>query len=240
MAGVGACVLVGTSLLGRADGVAAGEDWAGTWRGADDGVARVLLLVDGYMSHTTFGAEPAEFHRTHGGPFEVTADTMTGQVQFDSAEAGRVGDTWQWRIEVEGDTLRVQGDDGSVESWQRVAEEAGGLTGVWRISGRYRNGELQAMPLRARRTLKVLSGSRFQWIAMNIESGEFSGTGGGTYAFRDGVYVEQIDFFSRDPARVGARLEFQAELVDGDWHHRGLSSRGDPIHEIWTRLGGAE
>ena len=91
------------------------------------------------------------------------------------------------------------------------------------------------MPLAARRTLKVLTGSRFQWIAMNIETGEFSGTGGGRYRFADGVYTETIEFFSRDASRVGASLEFKGRVLDGNWHHEGRSSRGDPIYEIWSR-----
>ncbi|MDX1470670.1 MAG: hypothetical protein R3213_04170 [Flavobacteriaceae bacterium] len=60
------------------------------------------------------------------------------------------------------------------------------------------------------------------------------GTGGGTYTTEDGKYTENIEFFSRDNSRVGASLEFDFELVDGDWHHSGFSSKGDPLYEIWT------
>jgi hypothetical protein len=52
----------------------------------------------------------------------------------------------------------------------------------------------------------------------------------------NGVYTEVIEFFSRDASRVGAKLEFQGSVRDGDWHHLGLSSRGDPIYEIWSRI----
>jgi hypothetical protein len=87
----------------------------------------------------------------------------------------------------------------------------------------------------ARKTIKILSASRFQWVALNSETGEFFGTGGGTYTFKDGKYIEQIEFFSRDASRVGASLSFTADLKDGDWHHAGLSSKGDRIYEIWSR-----
>ena len=60
------------------------------------------------------------------------------------------------------------------------------------------------------------------------------GTGGGTYTTENGKYVENLDFFSRDPNRVGAILEFGFGLKDGDWHHKGKSSKGDPIYEIWS------
>jgi hypothetical protein len=82
--------------------------------------------------------------------------------------------------------------------------------------------------------MKILSGKRFQWIAYNSETGEFFGTGGGTYTTRRGKYTENIEFFSRDNDRVGASLQFDYDLKDGDWHHSGKSSRGNPIYEIWS------
>ena len=82
--------------------------------------------------------------------------------------------------------------------------------------------------------MKILSGTRFQWIAFNTETKEFMGTGGGTYSTVDGKYTENIDFFSRDNSRVGASLEFDYELNGDEWHHKGLSNKGDPIYEIWN------
>ena len=90
-------------------------------------------------------------------------------------------------------------------------------------------------PLRARRTYKLLTGNRFQWIAINIETGEFSGTGGGVYSFVNGNYTENLEFFSRDSSRVGASLNFTGKVENEQWHHSGLSSKGDPIYEIWTK-----
>ena len=57
------------------------------------------------------------------------------------------------------------------------------LAGNWRMSGRKNGDQFTENPLRARRTYKLLTGTRFQWMAINIETGEFSGTGGGTYHF---------------------------------------------------------
>ena len=82
--------------------------------------------------------------------------------------------------------------------------------------------------------MKILSGTRFQWIAYNTETKEFMGSGGGTYTTKEGKYTENIEFFSRDDSRVGASLQFDYELKDGDWHHSGLSSKGQPIYEIWS------
>jgi hypothetical protein len=72
-------------------------------------------------------------------------------------------------------------------------------------------------------------------MAINTETKEFFGTGGGTYTFINGKYTENIEFFSRDSTRVGASLTFDGSVSGYVWTHKGLSSRGDPIHEEWTR-----
>jgi hypothetical protein len=219
-----------------ADSASTARTWAGAWRGTDGATERVLLIVDGYFTHTSFERAKPQFHRTFGGPLEFQAAGATALIHFDSAEPARVGQAVALSGERVGTELRLRQGDGEEEIWRRIDESPGALTGVWRISGRQRDGQIQPMPLAARRTLKVLGGSRFQWIAMNIETGEFSGTGGGRYGFVDGVYTEVIEFFSRDASRVGAKLEFQGSVRDGNWHHQGLSSRGDPIYEIWSKL----
>lgn len=241
--GIALVLLSGCGFLNAARGEA--RAWEGAWRAVDgEGVERVLLIVDGYWTQTMFTREEPAFHRTWGGPFEVEGDRAVTVVHFDSGDAGQVGRTLSPRLERRGDeTLVWRGEDGTEQTWERVrdgGDAEGELAGVWRISGRQRDNEIQAMPLRARRTLKVLVGGRFQWIAMNIETGEFSGTGGGRYTFEDGTYTEVIEFFSRDASRVGAELSFEGRVEGGDWHHRGLSSRGDPIYEVWTKVGGAD
>jgi hypothetical protein len=119
--------------------------------------------------------------------------------------------------------------------WNRIDDgNPGELYGAWLITGRERNGEISRSTPGARKTMKILSGTRFQWIAYNTDTGEFFGTGGGTYTTENGKYTENIEFFSRDNSRVGRSLRFEYEIKDGEWHHSGLSSKGEPIYEIWT------
>jgi hypothetical protein len=111
----------------------------------------------------------------------------------------------------------------------------GKLHGAWLMSGRIRDGETKQRDMTSpRKTMKLLSGTRFQWIAYNTETKEFKGTGGGTYVTKNGEYTENIEFFSKDDSRVGASLEFDYSLVEGEWHHKGFSSKGDAMHEIWA------
>jgi hypothetical protein len=96
-------------------------------------------------------------------------------------------------------------------------------------TGQERRGDSQP-----RKTLKFLSEGYFQWIAYNVETMSFSGTGGGRYAADQGVYTEVIEFFSRDDSRVGAELSFEFERKGADWHHKGNNSKGEPMYEIWS------
>ena len=86
-----------------------------------------------------------------------------------------------------------------------------------------------------RKTIKWLSGTRFQWAAFNPQTKQFFGTGGGTYTLQNGKYTEHIEFFSRNADRVGTQVTFDYEVKNGDWHHRGLSTAGNKIYEIWAR-----
>ena len=94
---------------------------------------------------------------------------------------------------------------------------------------------MSAMTLGARKTIKMISGTRFQWAAFNSETKQFSGTGGGTVILENGKYNEHIEFFSRNPDRVGADLSFDFKVDGNKWDHSGKSSTGSPIREIWTK-----
>lgn len=147
----------------------------------------------------------------------------------------RVGQETRTPIELKNGMLIFKESTESLE-WKRIDDGAPGqLAGAWLITGRKVNDEMHTIKPGARRTMKILSGTRFQWIAYNAETKEFFGTGGGTYTTQNGKYTEHIDFFSRDNSRVGASLEFDFSLEDGNWRHKGLSSKGDPIDEVWTK-----
>lgn len=197
---------------------------------------RVAIIVDGYFALTTFRENEPEFISTMGGPLSWENGSMSGTIEFNSDDQQQVGENFTIPAKLEGEQLTVTREGGIVETWERVDEAENELAGVWRITQRENDGQMNEMPLRARRTLKILSGTRFQWAAINVETGEFSGTGGGTYTFEDGVYTENIEFFSRDNSRVGMSLSFEGEVKDDDWHHKGKSSKGDPIYEVWSKF----
>ena len=193
----------------------------------------VVIFSAGYQVSTWFNAATGKFMSTNGGSWKLEGNTLTEKVEFDTRDPERVGTEISVNIYLNDSTMGIM--EGELK-WNRIDTGAPGkLKGAWLMSGRIRNGETQQRDTnRPRKTMKILSGTRFQWIAYNTETKAFMGTGGGTYTTINGKYTENIEFFSRDNTRVGVSLAFDYELINGNWHHSGLSSKGDPIHEIWS------
>jgi len=192
-----------------------------------------LVVSDKYQVATWYDNKTGEFIATNGGTWSLDNKTMTETVEFDTRDSTRVGASVSFDIELSDTELKVVDSDLSLT--RTDAGKPGALSGAWLMSGRIRNGEMQPRNTdRPRKTMKILSGTRFQWIAYNTETKRFMGTGGGSYSTIDGKYTENIEFFSRDDSRVGAALEFKYEMKDGKWHHSGNNSRGEPLYEVWS------
>lgn len=197
----------------------------------------IKIYQDGYFA---FGAKKVtdnSFISAGGGLYNLNGENYTETLDFFTPKPELVGTTTSFKLEQRAGfftiSTKINGFD-FVETWQKVSTEKDSLTGNWVITGRKVNNELREMKPGARRTIKILSGGRFQWVAFNSETKEFMGTGGGTYTAKNGVYTENIHFFSRDNSRVGSQLNFEYKIVNGQWHHSGKSSKGEPIYEIWS------
>ena len=208
----------------------------GAWRLVEPSGATVMLtLTDAYLMQTTY--EPNRFVSSRGGNYQQTTGQLTLTVEFDTQDSSRVGQAEPYRVTLRDGKLVLTGSSGS-RTFSRVDEPSAQtpLAGLWRITGRANDaGQLTTMQRGARKTLKLLTGSRFQWAAINPQTKQFSGTGGGTYVLKDGKYTETIDFFSRDNSRVGRALTFGSEVSGAEWRHTGQSSTGGKVDEVWSR-----
>ena len=227
-------LLIATASLSTAFLPSQTPSLTGTWRLQDPSGATVVLTVaDNYLIQTTY--EPTRFVATTGGPVRQEGTTLNLLVEFDTRDSSHVGQTDTPTITLRNNQLVIDGTSGK-QTFNRVEETPTPLTGLWRITGRANQaGQLTDMQRGPRKTLKLLTGSRFQWVAINPQTKQFSGTGGGTYTLTDGNYTETIDFFSRDNSRVGRSLTFNATVKPDEWLHSGQSSTGNPISERWSR-----
>ena len=206
----------------------------GAWHLQTESVEQVLIFEDGYFSHTVFDKKNKKFISTYGGVYKPGTITVDLKTEFDTREKDHVGTERMVAYIVEGKELTTD-ITGIRQKWERLDDGSDNLAGVWRITGRMVDGKLNQMQRGDRKTLKLLSSTRFQWMAINPATKEFFGTGGGTYTFENGKYTEHIEFFSRDSTRVGASLTFDGSVKDNVWNHSGKSSKGEPLNEMWTR-----
>ena len=193
----------------------------------------IVLFADGYQVLTTYDATTGKFIHTNGGTWRLEGNIMTEKIEFHSDNPKLVGTQVSFKVRVTENEIEIV--DSSSKLKRLDNGSPGKLNGAWLMFGRIRDGKTQLRDInRPRKTMKILSGTRFQWIAYNTETKKFMGTGGGTYTTKNEEYIENIKFFSRDDSKAGLSLKFSYELMNGKWHHSGLSSKGDPIHEIWS------
>jgi hypothetical protein len=211
------------------------DQLTGSWINRMGDEEQVLLFIDGYNTHTKFSSSKKLFIETRGGTYLINGSKLTVTYEFDTKDSSQIGESLTGEFSVNNDQLTIN-VQGKKLIYTRMDNGTAKLAGLWAITGRMQEGSI--VPIHrtgTRKTIKILSGSRFQWAAIDPGKKQFSGTGGGTYTFENGKYTETIDFFSRDSSRVGASLSFDGKLEDDGWHHSGLSSKGDKIYEIWSR-----
>ena len=180
-----------------------------------------IIIDKNYFVMTSYKVDSNKFVKTIGGFYIGNGNKLNINLEFNS---NYKNDSIS-KIEIEKNP-----------NWKKVSLKENDLQGKWLMVGRVRNGNEQRRNLnRPRKTMKFLINGYFQWIAFNTETFQFSGTGGGKYITKDGKYIESIEYFSRDNSKVGLNLEFDYELVNKEWNHKGFSSKGDTLHEIWVK-----
>lgn len=199
-----------------------------------ENVRHELKMTDDYMIHTIYEKDPARFIKTTGGFYKIDGSELNVKLEFNSNHEADGVSSLNIPFAIKDDQLVLGTNPKLVFNHFESMEQD--LDGQWLFAtrgpetGQERRGESNT-----RKTLKYLQDNRFQWIAYDTEGMQFKGTGGGSYSAENGVYIEKIEFFSRDDSRVGAELNFDYELKDGDWHHTGKNSKGEPMYEIWAK-----
>lgn len=190
-----------------------------------------LKIDSSYFIHSVYEKSPARFIKTAGGFYTLANDTLKISLEFHSDYKLDSISSLKLPFKAENGLLMIK-----EKSFKLQAKIHQDLDGQWLFGtrgpdeGQKRRGETNT-----RKTLKFLKNGRFQWIAFDTKGMQFKGTGGGSYTSKDGVYTENITFFSKDNSRVGARLEFKYEIKGNDWHHSGKNSKGEPMYEIWGK-----
>lgn len=207
----------------------------GAWQYISGKEQTVIIITPKIFSSATYNLSEKKFISSYGGTWSVKDDTLILKTEWNSTDSAKVGTDWTTPVTITKNQLTLNElpkkldrlDDG----------KPGALAGAWIITGSYNNDQVSKRrnPFHPRRTMKVLSGKHFQWIAYNVVTKQFIDTGGGTYTTENGKYTETIHFFTKTAESVGKTLNFDYSFVNGDWRHKGQKSTGGPMDECWTK-----
>lgn len=195
----------------------------------------VMICTNTVFSVARYNITGKEFLHSYGGTWYLMGNQLIQRIEWNSKDSTQVGKEIRYNIRLTDDALTIEG---SAETWQRLDD--GGhpeLAGAWVITGTYSNDKLsrRANAFYPRRTMKILSGKYFHWIAYHITNKQFINAGGGSYTAVNGRYTENIEFFTKTAASVGKTLSFDYSITNGYWRHRGEKSTGGLMDECWTK-----
>ena len=193
-----------------------------------------LKVDNGYLILSSYQEQPAAFVSTLGGFLEVKDNMIIVKLEFNSNFEQDAIRELKYPYSIANGILKINA--GEQLEFHLTDGEKQELDGQWLFGTRGPDkGQERRGDNSSRKTLKFLQNGRFQWIAYNVESMKFHGTGGGSYRAVNGIYQENIEYFSRDNSRVGASLNFEYSVEGNDWHHKGKNSKGEPMYEIWMK-----
>jgi len=213
------------------------KDLIGAWGYGPENRKSVMIVTDHVFSIAIYDVPGKKMIGSYGGTWKIDNNIITGQMEWNSFDTTQAGENFTQEPQIREGKLFLQGDEGQ-GPWIRLDDgKPGALAGAWVITGNYRNDTVskRASPFYPRRTMKVLSGKYFHWIAYNVVTKSFLNAGGGTYTTAKGKYTENIEFFTKTPASVGKSLSFDYSFVNGDWRHKGEKSTGGAMDECWSK-----
>jgi hypothetical protein len=211
------------------------KDFVGAWSYGQPQNKKVMVVADNVFAVAQYDLPGKKLLHSYGGTWSINGNKVVKKMEWNSKDSSQVGREITEDIQISNGKLSIKQTN---ESWSRLDDGTpGALQGAWVITGNYSNDKVskRPSPFYPRRTMKVLSGKNFHWIAYNVGTKTFMNAGGGTYTTNNGKYTENIEFFTKTPESVGKSLTFDYSFVDGDWRHRGEKSTGGPLDECWAK-----
>lgn len=195
-------------------------------------VTLTTIITEKHFVQTAYNLKEKRFDQTFGGTWSTDVNYFIFQYEFSSSDNSKVGKKERLKVEINENNLKF-GNKNII--WTKIDNgNSNELTGAWLFATNDLSSDTRRGEQESRKTMKILSDTRFQWIAYDTTNGQFIATGGGKFETKNGKYIEHIEFFSRNKDRVGATLSFDYKVKGNDWHHSGMNSSGEPLYEIWT------
>ena len=206
-------------------------------------IQMVKILSNGHFMFAFFNAETQQFFSAGGGTYTYEDGKYTEKIDFHTIDPNLAGReiTFDARLE-DGKWYHTGLINGGQlnEVYARLDDGSGtDLVGTWLQEYDVAPNGKRSRLKKHHRKLKILSGTRFQWVEYNGKKRKFVACGGGTYSYEKETYTENIEFFSLDSTVVGSEVAFTCLQDGNEWIHRERTARGDGVQlnvdEIWSR-----
>ncbi|MHA8063950.1 hypothetical protein [Aquirufa aurantiipilula] len=205
----------------------------GSWSNTQGDVTSWLLVTDQLLSFTQFETNSHKLIATYGGTYRMKGKELEIQQEWNSQDSLQVGQLKKITFQKKKRQIQLE----QLVYTPMDKGESGKMKGAWIIVGNF-SGDIMSRrpnPFFPRRTMKMHTGNAFQWIAYNVQTKQFFGTGGGFYSTQANNYTEEIVFFTKASSSIGKKLIFDFQIQDGIWRHKGQKSIGGAMDEAWSR-----
>ena len=162
------------------------NDIRGAWMEQKGDQEQVVMFIDNYFTNTVYSKAGRKFISSSGGKYSIKNDKVEIEYEFDTRNKEIIGQVKIYPFKLKENELSIDLDNNKGK-YKRIDNGSAPLTGVWHITSRMQNDKLEPIHRTGtRKTIKILSGNRFQWAAIGPGTKEFSGTGRGSYSFTEG------------------------------------------------------
>lgn len=201
----------------------------------------VKLFKDGYWISAAFGNQKYPFGGSGGGTFTTNNGKYMETLRFYSWDSTARGKTYTFDYRLEGNQFFQSGFI-NTEKYQNylIKEEMtrmipvcalqnAALEGVWMLKEASTNGKSEfSSPMEQ---FKIYAYPRFAWARYDTSTGQFLGTGGGSYSFDGKKVIEHLEYITYDLA-LGTDVEIEVVLQGARMQQ---TSWGGSYKETWQR-----
>ncbi|MEO0897363.1 MAG: hypothetical protein AAFY71_13235 [Bacteroidota bacterium] len=205
-------------------------------------IQMVKILSDGHFMFAFYNSETQQFFSAGGGTYSYANGQYTENIDFHTIDPALAGTSVTFSCKLDGDKWVHQGNTNGTpinEIFQRVDKGSGSdLSGTWKQEFNVDAAGKRLKLKKHHKKLKILSGTRFQWVEYNSKKGKFISCGGGTYTLANQAYEEKLEFFSTDSTQVGKAFQFECKQAGDEWIHKEKALRGAKplgVDEVWSR-----
>lgn len=201
----------------------------------------VKIFKDGYWISAAFGNQKYPFGGSGGGTFTTQNGKYNETLRYYSWDSTAVGKTYSFDYRLEQDRFIQSGYINSDKYQNYLIKEEmtkiipvcnlndASLEGAWFLKEAFLEGKPDfSAPMEQ---IKIYAYPRFAWARYNTATGQFLGTGGGSYYFDGKKLIEHLEYMTYDLA-IGSDVEIAVTLQGKRMQQ---SSWGGTYQETWQR-----